>query len=253
MASIWPFKIRRPFDLKNSSFFSESGCLARAKIHLKVGAMVTLLANLDVERGLSNGALGKVLQIARQGDIGQVLVDFHEAGQHWIKPYEFRALMVGVGETIRKQVPLRLAWAVTHHRSQGQTYPRVRVNPTSFADGQAYVALSRATHVAGLELLRPLKTGDVRVNPAVRSFVRHMRAGDLVKAYAEAGTWKDIPLAAPNLQNEVATKLGFGRHRELTFEECRNRFPDYCEWCNSLNDPSPQMIRFVRWLKNSSA
>ncbi|MDF2492572.1 MAG: recD2 5 [Microbacterium sp.] len=76
------------------------------------------------------------------------------------------------------QFPLRLAWAVTIHKSQGKTYERavVDMGAGAFAPGQTYVALSRLTSLEGLYLSRPLRPSDVRVDPDVERFMRSARA-----------------------------------------------------------------------------
>ena len=72
------------------------------------------------------------------------------------------------------QFPLRLAWAVTIHKSQGKTYDRAVIDLGSgaFAPGQTYVALSRLTSLDGLYLSRPLRPSDIRVDHDVQRFMR---------------------------------------------------------------------------------
>jgi len=72
------------------------------------------------------------------------------------------------------QFPLRLAWAVTIHKSQGKTYDRaiIDLGGGAFAPGQTYVALSRLTSLDGLYLSRPLRPSDIRVDQDVRRFMR---------------------------------------------------------------------------------
>ncbi len=72
------------------------------------------------------------------------------------------------------QFPLRLAWAVTIHKSQGKTYERAIIDLGSgaFAPGQTYVALSRLTSLDGLYLSRALRPRDIRVDEDVRRFMR---------------------------------------------------------------------------------
>ena len=71
------------------------------------------------------------------------VVDFGNGGCATIIPYTFSCDVPGVGVCKRVQVPLRLAWAITHHKSQGQSLEAVKVDPTSFAEGQTYVVYPR--------------------------------------------------------------------------------------------------------------
>ena len=76
------------------------------------------------------------------------------------------------------QFPLRLAWAVTIHKSQGKTYDRaiVDLGQRSFAPGQTYVALSRISALEGLFLSRPLRPSDIIVDDNVRRFMSRTTA-----------------------------------------------------------------------------
>lgn len=70
------------------------------------------------------------------------------------------------------QLPFRLAWTITIHKSQGQTFDRLLVDLSGgmFADGQLYVALSRCTSTSGLVLKWPIRPADLRVDPRIRRF-----------------------------------------------------------------------------------
>ena len=70
------------------------------------------------------------------------------------------------------QYPVRLAWAITVHKSQGLTFSRVVIDFTGgvFAGGQAYVALSRCTSLEGIQLRKPISRADVFVRPEIAGF-----------------------------------------------------------------------------------
>ena len=151
---------------------------ADEKLELKVGAQVMFLRN-DVgnDRRWVNGTIGEVVKI---GDTVTVEVD---GERHEVQPAvweRYKYSYSPVTKTLRKDVvaeftqfPLRLAWAVTIHKSQGKTYDRaiVDLGPRSFAPGQTYVALSRITELEGLYLTRPLRPSDIIVDPAVQRFM----------------------------------------------------------------------------------
>ena len=69
------------------------------------------------------------------------------------------------------QFPVKLAWAATIHKSQGQTYEETNINGNNvFGAGQIYVALSRATSIDKLHLQEPLKADTVQVSEEVKNF-----------------------------------------------------------------------------------
>ena len=72
------------------------------------------------------------------------------------------------------QLPFKLAWAITIHKSQGQTLDRLVVDLTGgmFSTGQLYVALSRCTSMAGLVLKRPVLPKDLKVDRRIARFLR---------------------------------------------------------------------------------
>jgi ATP-dependent exoDNAse (exonuclease V) alpha subunit len=74
------------------------------------------------------------------------------------------------------QIPLRAAWAITIHKSQGQTYDDVVVDMPkgTFASGQSYVALSRVRQIAGMVLTTPLKLSDVNVDPDAKNMLNRV-------------------------------------------------------------------------------
>lgn len=154
---------------------------AEESLDLKVGAQVMFLRNdLGVGDGPRwvNGTIGTVTRI---DSTVYVEVD----GQvHQVDPMvweKFKYTYSAATKKLTKEVvaeftqfPLRLAWAVTIHKSQGKTYDSavVDLGSRAFSPGQTYVALSRLTSLEGLYLTRPLRPSDIMVDPDVQRFMR---------------------------------------------------------------------------------
>lgn len=158
-------------DSGESRFASslDKSCLAPSDLRLKIGAQVMLLKNLDVEGGLVNGSIGLVQSIGESS----VRVDFGDAGICEVQRGRW-SFCDGDGNVLatREQMPLRLAYAITIHKSQGCTLSKVRVNLRSaFAYGQAYVALSRVRDLSGL-YIEDIRWESIMASPAALAFYR---------------------------------------------------------------------------------
>lgn len=148
-------------------------------LELKVGARVMFLRN-DGDQRWVNGTVGTVRKIASTVFV-EVDGETHEVEPTvWEKyKYSYSAATKQLTRDIVaefNQFPLRLAWAVTIHKSQGKTYDRaiVDLGARSFAPGQTYVALSRITELEGLYLTRPLRPSDIIVDENVRRFMSNV-------------------------------------------------------------------------------
>lgn len=160
---------------------------ADPELKLKVGAQVMFLRN---DRGAFpdpprwvNGSIGRVVRIA--GGTVRVELDGEEVEVEPAVWEKYRYAYDPGSKSLTREIvaeftqfPLRLAWAVTIHKSQGKTYERAVVDLGSgaFAPGQTYVALSRLTSLDGLYLSRPLRPSDIKVDPDVRRFMAGVRA-----------------------------------------------------------------------------
>jgi ATP-dependent DNA helicase PIF1 len=136
-----------------------------------------LLKNLDVEGELVNGSRGKIVAFQEDKETKEILplVEF-ENGRRRIINYEKWSTMVGADEVAwREQVPLQLAWSLSIHKSQGMTISRVEIGlGRIFEDGQAYVALSRATSLEGLRIQGNVDPKVIRANPKVLQFYQQL-------------------------------------------------------------------------------
>ncbi len=148
---------------------------------LKPGAQV-MLVNNDPRGRWVNGSLGRVVRIVAGGEEGpRVLVRLQGGPEVAVGPHtwELQELYLEGGELRSRvvgsftQLPLMLAWALTVHRAQGKTFPRVVVDlgRGAFAPGQVYVALSRCTCLEGLVLRRPLQRRHIWADRRVVQFL----------------------------------------------------------------------------------
>jgi hypothetical protein len=136
------------------------------RLMLKMGAQVVLVRNLS--RTLANGSRGVV--VGMQAML-RVRVRFDNGEEQAIEPATFSQSVGGAGAMSRKQLPLKLGWALTVHRAQGMTLTRAEVDlDGAFECGQSYVALSRVTSLAGLWLRTELRPEQVTVNREVLAY-----------------------------------------------------------------------------------
>lgn len=130
----------------------KSTMLAPEMLSLKVGAAVMALRN-DTNQQYVNGSLGTVVDFVSTTEGEYPMVDFENGHTVIMQPAAWEMMD---GETVLasvKQVPLRCAWAITIHKSQGMTLDRARMDlRRTFAPGMGYVALSRVESMNGLYL-----------------------------------------------------------------------------------------------------
>ena len=143
--------------------------LAPERLQLCKGAQVMLLYNLDVPGGLANGSRGVVIDFVD----GIPIVRFLNGVECPIDFYSWE-VEEGKKKIVRlTQIPLKLAWAVTAHKSQGCTLDYAEVDLSNiFAYGQAYVALSRVKSADGLSIIE-INFEGIRAHPRALEFYKH--------------------------------------------------------------------------------
>ncbi len=140
------------------------GCLSPEILELKIGARVMCTKN-NSQRNFVNGTLGEVVSFGASG--GYPIIKTVEGEEILVEPMNWQVEVEGKVKAEITQVPLRLAWAITVHKSQGMTLPCAAIDLTnSFEYGQGYVALSRLTSLAGLELIG-MNNNSLKVHPTV--------------------------------------------------------------------------------------
>lgn len=166
---------------------SETDAIFEYCLHLKVGAIVmTIMNDLSSPRRYVNGTVGVVQEIRDDCVVVQINGEPVPIGiSVWDKKKytynrqtkQLTSEVVGWG----KQYPLRLAYAITVHKSQGQTYDHAVIDfagASVFSAGQAYVAISRCRTLEGIRITRSLTPEDIYINPEVPQYLN--------------GTWKHI-------------------------------------------------------------
>ena len=165
------------------------------ELRFKVGAQIMMLNNDQFDRWV-NGTLGRVTR-ARMDDGLVVTVEFTDGDTADVRPYTWEATRPVVdGGSLRREVigtytqlPFKLAWAITIHKSQGQTLERLIVDLSGgmFSFGQLYVALSRCTSMSGLVLKRPVLPKDLKTDKRVVRFLRQAVSDDRARRHCGIG------------------------------------------------------------------
>lgn len=165
-------------------------------LRFKVGAQVMMLNNDQAERWV-NGSIGRVVGVGYDRRGAVVEIEFPDGEIAEVAPFTWEATRPVIeGGTLQREVvgtftqlPFKLAWAITIHKSQGQTLERLVVDLSGgmFSTGQLYVALSRCTSLAGLVLKRPVLPKDLKVDRRIARFLRASATGDRARRYCAIG------------------------------------------------------------------
>ena len=184
--------------------FPESSLPTSQELVLKPGAQIIFIKN-DFDRRWVNGTIGIISGFDPFEETLYVITD--DGKECDVKRESWRNIRYKYNEEKKQieeeelgtftQYPIRLAWAITIHKSQGLTFSRAVIDFTGgvFAGGQAYVALSRCTSLEGIQLKKPVSRADVFVRPEIIGFAERFNNRQAIdRALKQAQT--DVQYAA---------------------------------------------------------
>lgn len=183
------------FECHIEGRFPETSYPADPELTLKVGAQVMFIKNdTGMDRAYYNGMIGQVVAIDEEygvavrpqegGEIIQVLPVDWDNISYTVNP-ETKEIVERKEGTFT-QYPLKLAWAVTIHKSQGLTFDRAIIDvKRSFAHGQTYVALSRCRTLQGLVLVNPVSPSSIINDTSVHRFYNDHNCDDIDEAHLD--------------------------------------------------------------------
>ena len=177
------------FHGKVTGEFPDSSLPTSLDLTLKPGAQIIFVKN-DFEKRWVNGTIGVVAGFDLEEEILYITTD--DGKECDVKPETWRNIRYTYNEQKKQieeeelgtfsQFPVRLAWAITIHKSQGLTFARavIDLSGSVFAGGQTYVALSRCTSLEGIRLKKPVSRADVFVRPEIVNFAKRFNCRDAV-------------------------------------------------------------------------
>jgi nucleoside-triphosphatase THEP1 len=167
------------FKAEVTGDFNDSAYPVEANMELKKGAQVMFIKNDPTgAQRFFNGRIGIISEISEK----DIMVNFNDGTKPiLLEKYEWEHIKYTLNETTNEieekvtgtfsQYPVRLAWAITVHKSQGLTFSKAIIDiGGAFAPGQVYVALSRLTSLEGLVLSSPINVSSLNVDTSIAEY-----------------------------------------------------------------------------------
>ena len=186
--------------------------------------------------------------LARQVGEKYPVIHFQMGLKRTFLPAEFTYRVYGVGQAVREQIPLMLAWAISIHKSQGMSIDKLNISvKQSFANGQAYVAMSRATSKKGLEI-RTWKDSAIKCSPVALKFDTTGEVDETWQVAAER-LWESQLAEALRLADIECPdcKCGNGKKSALKTSNSANNPGRHFFTCK-VHYQNPNSCKFFAWV-----
>lgn len=214
------------FEAQISGSYDTNRYPTDLELNLKVGAQIVFIKN-DPDKRWFNGTIGKIKELSDY----EITIVLENGNSYTLEKviwentiYKFNRKLNKIESKVTgtfEQYPLKLAWAITIHKSQGLTFDKIIIDfgRCTFANGQAYVALSRVRTINGLFLERKIVSSDIKVSKDVKEFAKSYNDEKAIKEYINC-----------NIESSDEKKIVqniFTQNPELFIQLITDYFPKY--------------------------
>ncbi|MCB9201653.1 MAG: helix-turn-helix domain-containing protein [Flavobacteriales bacterium] len=228
-------------------------------LHVKEGAQIMFIKNdSDVEKNYYNGKIAKITSITDDTEEGiQIEVEFNDSKEKYILKKEvWKNIKYITDEKTNKtkeevigtftQYPIRLAWSVTIHKSQGLTFDKVVIDAeNAFANGQVYVALSRCRTLEGITLNSKIRIENIKTDARIKEFHTTMWNNEQLESTLEKEKYNYAILNIINTFDFNSIQISIDNWRK---EIEKNKNIDFLE-CKKLH--SEIFYESTQWIQTS--